>query len=48
MVWMSMGSPRNPLQDHSSGHHNGEEGDRRPKLNTEIQGKAIRSSQPDV
>ena len=36
------------VADHSSGNHSGEEGARRPKSNKEIQGKAIRSSGPDV
>ena len=30
------------IADHSSGNHSSGEGDRRPKLNKEIQGKAIR------
>ena len=36
------------ITDHSSGDNSGEEGDRSPKSNKEIQGKAIRSSQLDV
>ena len=32
-----------PVPDNNSGNHNDEEGARRPKLNKEIQGKAIRS-----
>ena len=34
--------------DHSSGNHDGKKGARRPKSNTAIQSKAIRSSRPDV
>ena len=36
------------IADHSSGNHGGKEGARRPKLNTAIQGKAIRLTRPDV
>ena len=36
------------VPDHNGGHHSDEEGDRCPKSNTEIQGKAIRSSRCDV
>ena len=36
------------VADHSSGNHSGKEGARLPKSNTAIQGKAIRSTQPDV
>ena len=36
------------VPDHSSGNHSNKEGDRRPKSNTAIQVKAIRSSRPDV
>ena len=36
------------VADHSSGNHGSKEGTRRPKLNTAIQRKAIRSSRPDV
>ena len=36
------------VADHNSGNHGGKEGTRRPKLNTAIQGKAIRSTRPDV
>ena len=36
------------VADHSSRNHSGKEGARRPKSNTEIQGKEIRSSRPDV
>ena len=34
--------------DHNSGNHGGKEGKRRPKSNMAIQGKAIRSTRPDV
>ena len=36
------------IADHSSGNHSGKKGARRPKSNTAIQGKEIRSSRPDV
>ena len=36
------------VADHSSGNHGGKEGARHPKSNTAIQGKAIRSTRPDV
>ena len=36
------------VADHNSRNHGGKEGARRPKSNTAIQGKAIRSSRPDV
>ena len=36
------------IADHNSGNHGGKEGARRPKLHTAIQGKAIRSTRPDV
>ena len=36
------------VADNNSGHHIGEEGNKRPKSNKEIQGKEIRSSRPDV
>ena len=36
------------IADHNNGNHGGKEGTRRPKLNTAIQGKAIRSTRPDV
>ena len=36
------------VADHNSGNHGGKEGTRRPKSNTAIQGKAIRSTRPDV
>ena len=36
------------VADHSGGNHGGKEGARRPKSNTAIQGKAIRSTRPDV
>ena len=42
------GVSRESVPDHSSGHHSGKKGDRCPKSNTEIQGKAIRSIRPDV
>ena len=36
------------IADHNNGDDNNKKGDRRPKLNKEIQGKVIRSSQLDV
>ena len=36
------------VADHCGGNHSSEEGRRRAKSNTAIQGKAIRSSRPDV
>ena len=36
------------VADHSSGNYSGKEGARRPKSNTAIQGKAIRSTRLDV
>ena len=36
------------VADHSSRNHSGKEGARRPKSNTAIQGKAIRSTRDDV
>ena len=36
------------VADHNSGNHGGKAGARRPKSNTVIQSKAIRSSRPDV
>ena len=36
------------VADHSSRNHGGKEGARRPKSNTAIQGKAIRSTRPNV
>ena len=36
------------IPDHSGWNHSGEEGDKHPESNTVIQGKAIRSSRPDV
>ena len=42
------GVPGKFVANHNSGNHGGKEGARRPKPNTAIQGKAIRSSRPDV
>ena len=36
------------VADHSGGNHGGKEGARRPKSNTAIQGKAIKSTRSDV
>ena len=36
------------ISDHSGGNHSGEDGHRHAKSNTAIQGKAIRSSRPNV
>ena len=36
------------IPDHSGGNHSGEEGHRCAKPNTAIQGKAIKSSRPDM
>ena len=42
------GVSRKSIADHNSENHGGKEGARRPKSNMAIQGKAIRSSRPDV
>ena len=42
------GMSEKSVADHNSGNHGGKKGARRPKSNTAIQGKAIRSSRPDV
>ena len=42
------GLSRKSVAHHSSGNHGGKEGARRPKSNTAIQGKAIKSTRPDV
>ena len=42
------GLARKSVADHNSGNHGGKEGARHPKSSTAIQGKAIRSTRPDV
>ena len=42
------GVSRKSVADHRGENHGCKEGTRRPKSNTAIQGKAIRSSRPDV
>ena len=42
------GVPRESVPDHSSGNHSGAEGHKCAKSNMAIQGKAIRSSRPDM
>ena len=42
------GLSRKSVVDYSSENHGDKEGARRPKSNTAIQGKAIKSTRPDV